>query len=124
MINVYEPSINKEEIKFVLDAIKKGELSGTFGKYIETFEKEFASFSGCRYGVAVSSGSAALQLAVAASGVKSRDEVLLSASTNIATALSIVHNGAIPVPIDCEEETWNLNVNLIEKLINRFSGKE
>ena len=101
MISVYEPAIGKEEIKFVLNAVKSGELSGTFGKYIENFEKEFANYSGCKYGVAVSSGTTALHLAVSAAGIKKGDEVLLSSSTNIATALSIVHNGGIPVPVDC-----------------------
>ena len=119
MINVYEPVIGKKEKKFVLDALRKGELSGTFGKYIESFEKEFANYSGCKYGVAVSSGTAALNLAVSVAGIKSGDEVLLSSSTNIATALSIVHNGAIPVPVDSEEDTWNLNVNLLESLITK-----
>jgi perosamine synthetase len=46
------------------------------------------------------------------------DEVLVSASTNIATALAVVHNGAIPVPVDSEELTWNLDLDLIEKLIS------
>ena len=119
MIRVYEPSIGKEEIKFVLNAVKNGELSGTFGKYIETFEKEFANYSGCKYGVAVSSGTTALHLAVSAAGIKQGDEVILSSSTNIATALSIVHNGAIPVPVDCEEHTWNLDVNLLESIITK-----
>jgi perosamine synthetase len=119
MIPVYEPAIEEEEIKFVVDALKKGELSGTFGHYLENFEKEFANYSGCKFGVAVSSGSTALHLAVAASGILPGDEVLISASTNIATALSVVHNGALPVPVDSEEETWNLNVDLIESLITK-----
>ena len=119
MISVYEPAIGKEEIKFVLNAVKSGELSGTFGKYIENFEKEFANYSGCKYGVAVSSGTTALHLAVSAAGIKKGDEVLLSSSTNIATALSIVHNGGVPVPVDCEEETWNLDVSLLESLITK-----
>lgn len=119
MINVYEPAIGNEEKKLILDALKRGELSGTFGKYIETFEKEFANYSGCKYGVAVSSGTAALHLAMSVIDINPGDEVLLSSSTNIATALSIVHNGAIPVPVDCEEETWNLNVNLLESLITK-----
>jgi perosamine synthetase len=119
MIPVYEPEIGQDEIKFVVDALKKGELSGTFGNYLESFEKEFAAYSGCKYGVAVSSGTTALHLAVVAAGITPGDEVLVSASTNIATALSVVHNGAIPVPVDSEEETWNLNVNLIESLITK-----
>lgn len=117
MIPVFEPIIGEEEIEFVADALRKGELSGTFGHYLEGFEKEFSSYTGCKYGVAVSSGTAALHLAVAAAGIGPGDEVLVSSSTNIATALGVVHNGAVPVPVDCEEETWNLDINLIESLI-------
>ncbi len=117
MIPVFEPVIGEEEIAFVTDALRKGELSGTFGHYLESFEKEFAAYSGCKYGVAVSNGTTALHLAVAAAGVQPDDEVLISASTNIATALGVIHNGAIPVPVDSEEETWNLDIALIEPLI-------
>jgi perosamine synthetase len=119
MIKVYEPLIGNKEKNYVLDALNKGELSGSFGKYIEDFENEFARYSGCKYGVAVSSGTTALHLAMSVIDIKPGDEVLLSSSTNIATALSIVHNGGIPVPVDCEEETWNLNVSLLESLITK-----
>lgn len=117
MIPVFEPIIGEEEIAYVTDALRKGELSGTFGHYLETFEKEFAEFCGCEYGVAVSNGTTALHLAVAVAGVQPGDEVLVSASTNIATALAVAHNNAIPVPVDSEEGTWNLDVALIERLI-------
>ena len=114
MIPVFEPIIGEEEISNVVAAVRAGELSGTFGHFLETFEKEFAQYCGCRYGVAVTSGTTALQLAVAAAGIRPGDEVLVSASTNIATALAVVHNQAIPVPVDSEEETWNLNLDLID----------
>lgn len=117
MIPVFEPIIGEEEIAYVTDALKKGELSGTFGHYLESFENEFATFCGCAYGVAVSSGTTALHLAVAAADIQLGDEVLVSASTNIATALAVAHNNAIPVPVDSEEGTWNLNLDLIEGLI-------
>jgi perosamine synthetase len=117
MIPVFEPVIGEEEIAYVTDALRKGELSGTFGHYLETFEQEFAEFCGCKYGVAVSNGTTALHLAVAAAGIQPGDEVLVSASTNIATALAVAHNNAIPVPVDSEEGTWNLDVTLIEGLI-------
>lgn len=65
----------------------------------------------------MSSGTTALQLAVRAAGIGPGDEVLVSASTNIATALAVVHNGAIPVPVDSETFTWNLDLELIEALI-------
>jgi perosamine synthetase len=58
-----------------------------------------------------------LQLAVRAAGIGPGDEVLVSASTNIATALAVVHNGAIPIPVDSERVTWNLDLGLLEDLI-------
>lgn len=117
MIPVFEPFIGDDEHVYVLDALKKGEISGTFGTYLLRFEQEFASFCGCRHGIAVTSGTTALHLAVHAAGIGPGDEVLISASTNIATALGVVHNNAIPVPVDSEEETGNLDLNLLEGLI-------
>ena len=117
MIPVFEPMIGEEEIEAVVSALRRGEISGTFGKALVEFEREVAAHTGTRHGVAVSSGTAALQLAVAAAGIGAGDEVLVSASTNIATALAVIHNGAIPVPVDSEESTWNLDLDLIEGLI-------
>jgi perosamine synthetase len=117
MIPVFEPVIGEEEIEAVVEALRRGEISGTFGKDLEEFEKLFAKYCGCEYGVAVTSGTTALHLAVAATAIKPGDEVLVSASTNIATALAAVHNNLIPVPVDSEDETWNLNLDLIEQLI-------
>ena len=65
----------------------------------------------------VSSGTTALHLAVTAAHIGAGDEVLVSASTNIATALAVVHNNALPVPVDSESVTWNLDLSLIEPLI-------
>ncbi len=118
MIPVFEPVIGEEEIVAVVAAMKRGEISGSFGQAIKDFEENFAGFCGCKYGVACSSGTAALHMAVAAAGIKEGDEVLVSASTNIATALAAYHNRAVTVPVDSEPETWNLNLDLIEGLIS------
>jgi perosamine synthetase len=117
MIPVYEPVIGQEEIDAVVAALERGEISGSFGTAITDFEGAFADYCGCRHGIAVNSGTSALILAVAAAGIGSGDEVLVSASTNIATALGVVHNNAIPVPVDSEPITWNLDLDLIETLI-------
>lgn len=117
MIPVFEPVIGEEEIAAVVEALRRGEISGTFGRALEEFEREFATFSGCRHAVAVTSGTTALHLAVAAVGIGPGDEVLISTSTNIATALAVVHNGALPVPVDAEPTTWNLDLDLVEGLI-------
>jgi perosamine synthetase len=117
MIEVFDPIIGDEEIEAVVAALKRGEISGSFGQSIPAFEEGFANYVGCEYGVAASSGSTALHLAVAAAGIGAGDEVLVSSSTNIATALAVIHNGAIPVPVDSENVTWNLDLDLIEGLI-------
>jgi perosamine synthetase len=117
MIEVFDPIIGEEEIEAVVAALRRGEISGSFGESIPRFEEEFAAYCGCKYGVAVSSGSTALHLAVAAAGIGAGDEVLISSSTNIATALAVIHNQAIPVPVDSESLTWNLDLDLIEDLI-------
>ena len=117
MIPVFEPEILPEDIKAVQAALARGEISGSFGKALDEFEKEFASYCGCRHGVATTSGTSALELASAAAGFGPGDEVLVSACTNIASALGIVHRGAIPVPVDSEVRTWNLDLDLLEKLI-------
>jgi perosamine synthetase len=117
MIPVFEPQVGEEEIAAVVAALRRGEISGSFGRSLTEFEEGFAGYCGVRYGVAVSSGTAALQLAVAAAGVRPGDEVLVSASTNIATALAAVHNGATPIPVDSEPVTWNLDLDRIESLV-------
>lgn len=114
---VFEPIIEQEEIDSVVTALKRGEISGTFGEALKEFEQKFAEYSGCRYGIAVANGTVALHLAVDAAGIQPGDEVLVSASTNIATALCVAHNNAVPVPVDSENITWNLDLDLIENLI-------
>lgn len=116
-IPVFEPIIEQEEIDAVVAALKRGEISGTFGETLKEFENSFAEYSGCKYGVAVANGTVALHLAVDAAGIQPGDEVLVSASTNIATALCVAHNNAIPIPVDSENITWNLDIDLIEDLI-------
>jgi perosamine synthetase len=117
LIPVFEPDIRESDIEAVTAALRRGEISGSFGEALRDFETEFAAFASCKHGIAVTSGTTALQLAVRAAGIGPGDEVLISASTNIATALAVVHNGAVPVPVDSEPVTWNLNLDLIEGLI-------
>ncbi len=117
MIPVFEPEIGEEEIAAVVAAIRRGEISGSFGKAIVEFEEGFAAYCDCRFGVAVTSGTTALQVAIAALDLKPGDEVLLSSSTNIATALAVIYANAIPIPVDSEAQTWNLDLDLIEGLI-------
>jgi perosamine synthetase len=117
MIPVFEPEITESDKKAVIDALNKGEISGTFGSFIEDFESQFADYCGVKYGVATSSGTAALQLAIKVLELPTGGEVLLSSTTNIATALAIIHNNLVPVPVDSELITWNLDLNDLEEKI-------
>jgi perosamine synthetase len=114
MIPVFEPAVGEDEVEAVAAAVRAGEISGSFGESIPRFEQEFAAYVGCAHGVAVTSGTTALQLAVAAAGFGEGDEILVSASTNIASALAAYHNGAVPVPVDVEPDTWNIDLDLVE----------
>jgi len=117
MLSVFEPEVGEEEIALVVDALRKGEISGSFGGYIPRFEEGFAKFCGAQFGVAVTSGTTALEIAVAAAGIGAGDEVLMSSCTNIATALAVFRNNAVSVPVDSENTTWNLDLDLVESLI-------
>lgn len=118
MINVFTPKVNDADVVAVANALRIGEISGIFGKSINNFENYFAKFVGCDFGVATTSGTTALHLALAAAGVGEGDEVIVSSSTNIATALAPIYLGAIPIPADVKEDSWNIDPECIERLIN------
>lgn len=117
MIPVHEPEFCVSDRENVLEALTLGEVSGTAGRFIAEFEEGFAAYCGCRYGVAVSSGSTALHLAAVLGGIERGDEVIMNACTNIACANAIVLQGGIITPIDSDPVTWCLNVRKIERAI-------
>ncbi|MFQ5866782.1 MAG: DegT/DnrJ/EryC1/StrS family aminotransferase [bacterium] len=117
MIPVCAPLLGEEEIQNVMKALKNNQISGTFGEYIDEFEKKFSEYCGCKYGVATTSGTTALHLALASLDIKRGDEVILSTLTNIATAYAVVYCNATPVTVDSEPVTWNIDPRKIEQKI-------
>lgn len=115
-IPVFSPVIDQEEITYVNDCLKNHWVSQ--GRYIKQFEDEFSRYCGCSYGVATSNGTTALHLAGIAIGLKPSDEVLVSSSTNMASAFSMYYCGAVPVPVDIEKDTWQMDNKLIESKIS------
>lgn len=89
------------------------------GDAVSNFEKDFAAMHGCKYGVAVNSGTAALHLALLSIGIKQGDEVITVPNTFIATAEAISYCGAIPVFVDVNKDTYNMDPALIEKAITK-----
>lgn len=118
IIPIAQPVIGKEEEELVLDSLRSGWVS-SIGKYINEFEEEFARFCDIRYGVAVSNGTAALHLSLAAAGIGLGDEVIVPTMTFVATANVVVYTGAKPVFVDSEKETWNIDPDKIKEKINR-----
>lgn len=116
-IPVSQPFLDKEETEYVLSALANRAISGLYGEYIDKFEKGFSTYCGCSYGVTTSSGTTALHLALASLGISDKDEVLVSSFTNMATCFAILYQGATPIPIDIEPDTWNINPALIEEKI-------
>jgi perosamine synthetase len=106
--------VTDADIEAVASALRAGQVSGS-APLVEEFEHAFAAYCGRKHGIAVNSGTAALQIAVAALGIGEDDEVLVSAMTNAGTALACYHRGAVPVPVD-SDATWNLDVSLLERL--------
>lgn len=118
MIPVNEPAIGKREEELLLECIRTGWISSA-GKFIEEFEQGWANYCGRRYGIGVSNGTAALQLALACIGLKPGDEVILPTFTIISCALAVIYNGGVPVLVDSDPRTWCMDVERVEEKINR-----
>lgn len=117
MIPVNTPLLNGNELNYLTECINTGWISSE-GPFVSKFENEFAKYIGTNYGIAVSNGSAALDIAIKALNIGLGDEVIMPTFTIISPAQSVVSVGAIPVLVDCDPVTWNMNVNEIENKIN------
>jgi perosamine synthetase len=115
-IPVARPHLGQEEVSAAGRAILSGWV--TQGPEVAAFEKEFAAFVGAPHACAVSSGTTALHLALLAVGVQPGDEVITVSHSYIATANSIRYCGALPVFVDIEPETFNIDPNRIEQAIS------
>lgn len=113
-----KPSLDGNELKYVTDCIESNWISSQ-GDYIRKFEEGFSKFCERKYGVATSSGTTALHLALTALGVGPGDEVIVPCLTFVATASVVKHCGAKPVFVDADERTWNIDVNKIEEKITK-----
>ncbi len=109
------PVIGEAEIASVTECLRSNWIG--LGGRVERFEQEFARYKGAPYAVGVSSGTAAIHLALLALGVGAGDEVIAPAMTFCSTIHSIVHTGAKPVLVDCTRSTFNIDPARIEERI-------
>ncbi|MBF0117646.1 MAG: DegT/DnrJ/EryC1/StrS family aminotransferase [Desulfobacterales bacterium] len=115
-IPVNEPILKQKELEYVTECISSGWISSA-GHFIEDFEREWASYCGMKYGLAMSNGTVALQAAIGCLGLKPGDHVLIPSFTIISCALAVIYNGGIPVLIDCDPDTWCIDVKQLENKI-------
>ncbi|NLU76611.1 DegT/DnrJ/EryC1/StrS family aminotransferase [Streptomyces sp. HNM0575] len=112
---VSKPSLLGGELDYVTRAVTDGWISSQ-GSYVREFENAFASYNSIAHGVACSSGTAALTLALRALGMGPGDEVVVPEFTMVATAWAVTHTGATPVFVDCGDDL-NIDVARIEEKI-------
>jgi dTDP-4-amino-4,6-dideoxygalactose transaminase len=112
------PDVGREERRLLLDALDSNWIA-PLGPHVEAFERECAQWVGVPHAVALSSGTAALHLALQILGVGPGDDVITSTMTFVATANVITYVGARPVFVDVSPETWTLSPDLLEEELHR-----
>lgn len=110
------PHMSGRERLYVEDAFASNWIA-PLGPHVDAFEKALCAYTGAGHAAALSSGTAALHLALILSGVGRGDEVICQSFTFSASANPIVYQGATPVFVDSETDTWNLDPELLEKAI-------
>ena len=113
------PTMHGEELKYITEAYETNWMS-TVGKNIDEAEKLACEKVGCKYAVGLSAGTAALHMAVKLAGVKQGDKVFCSDMTFCATVNPVVYEGGIPVFIDTEYDTWNMDPVALEKAFELY----
>lgn len=108
------PVWNQEEIDAVTAVVKTSKWGSLHGDYTKQFEETYAKAHDAKYGIAISSGTTALRIALMAAGVGPGDEVIVPAYTFIATASAVIEAGAVPIFVDIDPETYNIATEQIE----------
>lgn len=114
------PTMHGEELLYVKEAYETNWMS-TVGENINAVEHQVCEYIGAKYAVALSAGTAALHLAVKLAGVKPGDKVFCSDLTFSATVNPVVYEGGIPIFIDTERDTWNMDPAALEKAFELYS---
>jgi perosamine synthetase len=116
MIPVNVPLLDGNEKKYLLECIDSGWISSE-GPFVARFEREFSARMGRQHGVAVCNGTAAIDIAVEALGLEPGDEILIPAFTIISCVNQIVRAGLVPVLVDSDPLTWNMDVARLPSLV-------
>ena len=118
-IPVNIPKLYNSEKTNVINCVRTNWISSE-GKFVKEFEKKFSQYNSRKFGVAVSSGTAALEVAIKSLNLKKNSEVIIPSFSIIATALCVVKCGLKPILVDCSLSTWNMDP---EKVLKKISKK-
>jgi perosamine synthetase len=118
VIPVSEPLLVGNEAKYVNDCMATGWIS-SLGGYSEQFEKSWATYCGRKHGIAVSNGTAALQVAVDVLRLASGDEVIVPSFTIISCVLAVIRAGATPILVDCDPDTFCMDLSQVAAAITQ-----
>lgn len=113
------PTMHGSELEYVTQAYKTNWMS-TVGENINVIEQEISNLVGCEYAVALASGTSALHLAIKLTGLKPGEKVFCSDMTFSATVNPVVYENGVPVFIDSEYETWNMDPAALEKAFEMY----
>ena len=113
------PTMHGEELKYMQEAYETNWMS-TVGENINAVEQMLCEKIGCKYAVALASGTAALHMAVKLAGVQNGDKVFCSDMTFAATVNPVVYEGGVPVFIDAEYATWNIDPAALSKAFELY----
>ncbi|MBN1466761.1 DegT/DnrJ/EryC1/StrS family aminotransferase [candidate division KSB1 bacterium] len=111
------PVWGDEEIENLTAVIKSGKWGCLHGTLSDEFERKFAAYQDAKYGILVNSGTTALKIALTAAGIGAGDQVIVPAYTFIASASSIIEAGAVPVFVDIDPHTFNIDVDHAAELL-------
>ena len=117
-IPVNIPKLYNKEKANVINCVRTNWISSE-GKFVKEFEKKFSQYNSRKFGVAVSSGTAALEVAIKALNLKKNSEVIIPSFSIIATALCVIKCGLKPILVDCSLSTWNMDPNTVLKKITK-----
>ena len=117
-IPVNKPLITKEDISYLNKSISKGWISSE-GPEVKKFESDFSKFIGHKYSVAVSSGTAALEIAIKSLKLKKGDEVIIPNFTIISNAIAVLKENLNIKLIDCSIKDWNMDISEVKKKITK-----
>jgi perosamine synthetase len=116
-IPVNEPLLKGNEKKYLIECLESNWISSD-GPFVKKFEDGLAARLNRKYGIAVTNGTSAIDASIEALGIKQGDEIIVPTFTIISCVLQIIRSGAIPVLIDADPLTWNMDVSAIEEKIS------